>query len=147
MPFIVLASMLVAAIFWVDNSKIYRLFYTVLTLFVLLLIYNTFIIYTADFEFSPWRESGKVAYLVVVVEVLWLLSINAIMALLRRKIYIASDQLMIPFLSALVLGGYLIFYTSPPVWFCITGAVSSVLLFAGEVVLFFINFDKTIRGK
>lgn len=140
-------SLLIAAIFWADNSKIYRTLYIVLNMALLTLIYNTFIIYTADSELSPWHDSGKVAYLVVVIEVLWLLTINAIMALLARKIYIAPDQLMLPFISAVVLGIYLIFYVNPPYWLCIGGAIASVVIFLTSIILFFINFDKSIRGK
>lgn len=147
MHVILVAALLIAAIFWADNVKIYRTLYVALLLMQLTLIYNTFIIYTADFELSPWHESGKVAYLVVVIEVLWLLAINALTALLARKIYIAPDQLMLPFIAAVILGIYLIFYLTPPVWLCIGGAAASVILFAATAALFFINFDKSMRGR
>lgn len=147
MHIILIAALLIAVIFWADNIKIYRIFYTALFLTQLTLIYNTFIIYTADFELSPWHDSGKVAYLVVVIEVLWLLAVNALMALLSRKIYIAPDQLVLPFIAAIILGIYLIFYLTPPVWLCIGGAAASVILFTASVALFFINFDKSMRSR
>ena len=147
MPFVIIYTLLIAAIFWVDHPKIYRTLYVVLSVAVLTLIYNTFIIYTADFELSPWHNSGKVAYLVVVIEALWLLVTNAVMALLSRKMYIPANQLLLPFLSALVLAAYLIFYANPPLWLCICGAIISAILFILTIVLFFINFDKTFRLK
>ena len=147
MPFVVVFTLLVATIFWVDNMKVYRFFYIALTLAMLTLMYNTFIIYTAGFEISPWHNSGKVAYLVVIIEVLWLLAINAVLALLKRKIHITADQLMLPFATALTLGVYAIFYVNPPVWLCIIGAAISVILFISAVVLFFINFEKAILGR
>ena len=100
-----LIALLIAAIFWVDNPKIYKALFIVLNILLLTLIYNTFIIYTADFEQSPWHENGKVSYMVVVLEVLWLLEINVIFALLRKKIFVSADLLSIPFLTALVMGG------------------------------------------
>ncbi len=147
MPFIVACTILVMGIFMVDNLRLYRIFYVALSLLLLTLIYNTFIIYTADFEFSPWHNSGKVAYLVVVIEVLWLLAINAIMALLSRKISISPDQLALPFIAAVILGIYLIFYTNPPKWLCICGAAASVILFFSSLTLFFINFFKNLKEK
>ena len=142
-----LIALLIAAIFWVDNPKIYKALFIVLNILLLTLIYNTFIIYTADFEQSPWHENGKVSYMVVVLEVLWLLEINVIFALLRKKIFVSADLLSIPFLTALVMGGYLIFYLNPPYWFCISGAIISLVLFISILVIFIKNFDKTIRGK
>ena len=100
MPLIIACTILIAAIFMIDNKRLYQLFYIALNLIMLTLIYNTFIIYTADFEMSPWHESGKVAYLVVVVEVLWLLAIDAIMAVLSFKIKISPNQLVIPLVAA-----------------------------------------------
>lgn len=147
MHIILLSALLIAAIFWVDNIKIYRTLYVVLNLMQLTLIYNTFIIYTADFEVSPWHDSGKVAYLVVVIEVLWLLAINALIALLARKLPIAPDQLMLPFIAAAILSVYLIFYLTPPFWLCISGATASVILFVASITLFFLNFDKIMRNK
>lgn len=147
MHIILLSALLIAAIFWVDNIKIYRILYVALNLMQLTLIYNTFIIYTADFEVSPWHDSGKVAYLVVVIEVLWLLAINALTALLARKLPIAADQLMLPFIAAAILGVYLIFYLTPPLWLCISGAAASVILFVASIALFFLNFDKIMRSK
>ncbi|MBP3545779.1 MAG: hypothetical protein J6K16_01435 [Alphaproteobacteria bacterium] len=144
---ILLIALLVASIFWVDNSKIYKTLFIVMNLLLLTLIYNTFIIYTADFEQSPWHENGKISYMAVVLEVLWLLCINVIFALLRKKIYISADLLFIPFLAALVMGGYLIFYLNPPYWLCVSGAVTSLVLFISILFLFVKNFDKTIRGK
>ncbi len=147
MHIILISALLIAAIFWVDNIKIYRTLYVVLNLMQLTLIYNTFIIYTADFEISPWHDSGKVAYLVVVIEVLWLLAINALTALLARKLPIAPDQLMLPFIAAIILGVYLIFYINPPLWLCIGGAAASVILFLASITLFFLNFEKIMRRK
>lgn len=147
MHIILVSALLIAAIFWADNLKIYRALYVALNLMQLTLIYNTFIIYTADFEISPWHDSGKVAYLVVVIEVLWLMAINALIALLARKIYIAPDQLMLPFIAAIILGIYLIFYITPPLWLCVGGAAASIILFFASIVLFFLNFDKTMRGR
>lgn len=147
MHIILVSALLIAAIFWADNLKIYRTLYVALNLMQLTLIYNTFIIYTADFEISPWHDSGKVAYLVVVIEVLWLMAINALIALLARKIYIAPDQLMLPFIAAIILGIYLIFYITPPLWLCVGGAAASIILFFASIVLFFLNFDKTMRGR
>ena len=147
MPFIVACTIFITAIFMVDNFRLYRIFYVALSLMILTLIYNTFIIYTADFEISPWHDSGKVAYLVVVIEVLWLLAINAIMALLSLKIKISPDQLAIPFVAAVILGVYLIFYVNPPVWMCISGAVASVILFFSSLALFFINLFKNLKPK
>jgi hypothetical protein len=57
---ILLIALLIAAIFWVDNPKIYKSLFIVLNILLLTLIYNTFIIYTADFEQSPWYENGKI---------------------------------------------------------------------------------------
>lgn len=147
MPFIIIFTLLILTIFWVNNPKIYRALYIVLNLALLTLIYNTFIIYTADFEISPWHSSGKVAYLVVVLEVLWMLAINAILGLLSRKIYINPNQILLPFIAAVTLGFYLIFYINPPVWLCIGGAFMSVILFFALIALFFINFDKTFHSK
>ena len=147
MSFVVVFTLLIASIFWVDNFTVYRIFYTALTLALLTLMYNTFIICTVEFEISPWHSSGKVAYLVVMVEALWLLAINAIMALLKHKIYISADQLILPFATALILGFYLIFYVNPPLWLCIGGAIISAILFITTIVLFFVNFEKSILGR
>ena len=147
MPFIIACTIFIVGIFMVDNFRLYRIFYVALSLMLLTLIYNTFIIYTSDFEISPWHNSGKVAYLVVVVEVLWLLAINAIMALLSRKIKISPDQLVLPFVAAVILGVYLIFYVNPPMWLCIGGAAASVILFFTAICLFFINFFKNIKSE
>ncbi len=147
MPLIIACTILIAAIFMIDNKRLYQLFYIALNLIMLTLIYNTFIIYTADFEMSPWHESGKVAYLVVVVEVLWLLAIDAIMAVLSFKIKISPNQLVIPFVAAVILGVYAIFYINPPMWLCVGGAVASVILFFTSLTLFFISFYKNIREK
>ena len=146
MPFIIACTVFIAAIFMIDNLRLYRIFYVALNLLLLTLIYNTFIIYTADFEFSPWHNSGKVAYLVVVAEVLWLLAIDAIMGLLSRKIKISPDQLLLPFVAAVILGVYLIFYLEPPMWLCVGGAVASVILFFSTLILFFINYFKNLKS-
>lgn len=146
MPFIIACTVFIAAIFMIDNLRLYRIFYVALNLLLLTLIYNTFIIYTADFEFSPWHNSGKVAYLVVVAEVLWLLAIDAIMGLLSRKIKISPDQLLLPFIAAVILGVYLIFYLEPPMWLCVGGAVASVILFFSTLILFFINYFKNLKS-
>jgi len=146
MPFIIACTVFIAAIFMIDNLRLYRIFYVALNLLLLTLIYNTFIIYTADFEFSPWHNSGKVAYLVVVAEVLWLLAIDAIMGLLSRKIKISPDQLLLPFIAAVILGVYLIFYLETPMWLCVGGAVASVILFFSTLILFFINYFKNLKS-
>lgn len=146
MPFIIACTVFIAAIFMIDNLRLYRIFYVALNLLLLTLIYNTFIIYTADFEFSPWHNSGKVAYLVVVAEVLWLLAIDAIMGLLSRKIKISPDQLLLPFVAAVILGVYLIFYLETPMWLCVSGAVASVILFFSTLILFFINYFKNLKN-
>lgn len=146
MPFIIACTVFIAAIFMIDNLRLYRIFYVALNLLLLTLIYNTFIIYTADFEFSPWHNSGKVAYLVVVAEILWLLAIDAIMGLLSRKIKISPDQLLLPFIAAVILGVYLIFYLEPPMWLCVSGAVASVILFFSTLILFFINYFKNLKS-
>lgn len=146
MPFIIACTVFIAAIFMIDNLRLYRIFYVALNLLLLTLIYNTFIIYTADFEFSPWHNSGKVAYLVVVAEVLWLLAIDAIMGLLSRKIKISPDQLLLPFVAAVILGVYLIFYLEPPMWLCVSGAIASVILFFSTLILFFINYFKNLKS-
>ena len=147
MPLIIACTILIAAIFMIDNKRLYQIFYIILNLILLTLIYNTFIIYTADFEISPWHESGKVAYLVVVVEVLWLLAIDAIMAVLGMKMKISPNQLLIPFVAAIILGIYAIFYINPPLWLCIGGATASVILFFTSLALFFISFFKNFREK
>lgn len=147
MHIILSLALLFAAIFWIDNKIIYRILYVALVLALLTLIYNTFIIYTADFEVSPWHESGKVAYLVVVIEVLWLLAINVLIALLARKVHISKNLLVLPFISAIILGIYLIFYVNPPLWFCVSGAAASTILFLSTIVIFFANFDKSLRSK
>ena len=146
MPFIIACTVFIAAIFMIDNLRLYRIFYVALNLLLLTLIYNTFIIYTADFEFSPWHNSGKVAYLVVVAEILWLLAIDAIMGLLSRKIKISPDQLLLPFIAAVILGVYLIFYLETPMWLCVSGAVASVILFFSTLILFFINYFKNLKS-
>ncbi len=146
MPFIIACTVFIAAIFMIDNLRLYRIFYVALNLLLLTLIYNTFIIYTADFEFSPWHNSGKVTYLVVVAEVLWLLAIDAIMGLLSRKIKISPDQLLLPFIAAVILGVYLIFYLEPPMWLCVSGAIASVILFFSTLILFFINYFKNLKS-
>ena len=146
MPFIIACTVFIAAIFMIDNLRLYRIFYVALNLLLLTLIYNTFIIYTADFEFSPWHNSGKVADLVVVAEVLWLLAIDANMGLLSRKIKISPDQLLLPFVAAVILGVYLIFYLEPPMWLCVSGAIASVILFFSTLILFFINYFKNLKS-
>ena len=144
--FIIVLSLLIAAIFWVDNTKIYKAFYLLLYVIFLTLTYNTFIIYSAKFSFSPWHDSGQVAYLVILAEVIALLAINAIMFLLKKKIFICKDLLFLPFISALILSGYLFFYEGTPLWLCFIGSIIALIMLVTSIVLFFFNFDK-LYGK
>ena len=142
MPFVIAISLLIAAIFWVNNSRIYRILYLLLYVIFLTLTYNTFIIYSAKFSFSPWHDSGQVAYLVILAEVIALLCINAIIFLLKNKIYICKDLLFLPFISAAILSGYLFFYENTPLWLCFTGSILALAMLITSIALFFIKFDK-----
>ena len=84
MPFVIIISLLIAAIFWVDNTKVYKAFYFFLYIVFLTLTYNTFIIYSAKLSFSPWHDSGQVASLVILAEIIALLCINTLMFLLKN---------------------------------------------------------------
>ena len=145
MPFIIVISLLIAAIFWVDNQKIYKAFYLFLYIIFLTLTYNTFIIYSANFAFSPWHDSGQVAYLVILAEIIALLCIGSLMFLLKNKIYICRDLLFLPFVSGIILSGYLLFYENTPLWLCYTGSVIALIMLITSIALFFINFDKIFR--
>ena len=144
-PFIIIFSLLIAAIFWVDNDKVYKTLYLILYVVFLTLTYNTFIIYSAKLSFSPWHDSGQVAHLVVLAEVIALLCINALMFLLKKKIYICKDLLFLPLVSAVILSGYLFFYETTPLWLCYTGSIIALIMLITSVILFFINFDKLYR--
>ena len=145
MPFVIIISLLIAAVFWVDNTKIYKELYLILYLAFLTLTYNTFITYSAKFSFSPWHNSGQVAHLVIFAEVIALLAINAIIFLLKNKIYICKDLLFLPFISAAILSGYLLFYENTPIWLCFTGSILALVMLIGSVSLFLINFEKIFR--
>lgn len=145
MPFIIIFALLVAAIFWVDNDKVYKTFYLFLYIVFLTLTYNTFIIYSSKLSFSPWHDSGQVAQIVILAEVIALLCINAIMFLLKKKIYICKDLLFLPTASAIILGCYLFFYENTPLWLCCTGSIIALIMLITSVILFFINFDKLYK--
>ena len=145
MPLIIAISLLIAAIFWVDNTKVYKTFYLFLYIVFLTLTYNTFIIYSAKLSFSPWHDSGQVAYLVILAEVIALLCINSLMFLLKKKIYICKDLLFLPCVSALILGSYLFFYESTPLWLCYAGSTIALIMLITSIALFFINFDKLFQ--
>ncbi|MBO7555868.1 MAG: hypothetical protein J6T72_00520 [Alphaproteobacteria bacterium] len=145
MPFVIIISLLIAAIFWVDNTKVYKAFYFFLYIVFLTLTYNTFIIYSAKLSFSPWHDSGQVAYLVILAEIIALLCINTLMFLLKNKIFICKDLLFLPFVSAAILSGYLMFYENTPLWLCYAGSTIALIMLMTSVALFFINFDKLFR--
>ena len=145
MPLIIAFSLLIAAIFWVDNTKVYKVFYLFLYIVFLTLTYNTFIIYSAKLSFSPWHDSGQVAHLVILAEIIALLCINAIMFLLKKKIFICKDLLFLPFISAAILSGYLFFYENTPLWLCYAGSILAFAMLITSATLFFINFDRLFR--
>ena len=145
MPFIIAISLLIAAIFWVDNTKVYKTFYLLLYIVFLTLTYNTFIIYSAKLSFSPWHDSGQVAYLVILAEVIALLCINVIIFLLKNKIFICKDLLFLPFISAAILSGYLLFYENTPLILCYAGSIIALIMLITSIALFFINFDKLFQ--
>ena len=143
--FIIIFTLLVAAIFWVDNNKVYKTFYLLLYIVFLTLTYNTFIIYSSKLSFSPWHDSGQVAYIVILAEVIALLCINALMFLLKKKIFICKDLLFLPFVSAIILGSYLFFYENTPLLLCYAGSIIALIMLITSIALFFMNFDKLYR--
>ena len=141
MPFVLIFTLLVITVFWVNSTKLYKAVYIFLNLALLILTFISFVFYTSTFSISPWYTPEGMPSLVIIYLTIWMLIIGGFLFLLSKRIYIPKNTIYITSITAIIMLANKCANTN---WHLL-GVIASLAMFVTIVVLFVKNFDRVLR--
>ena len=140
MPLIILFSLLIAAIFWLNSPLVYRILYIALNLQVIFIFLVAAEIFTSLFPFVPWHENGGIQPIVVIYLAVWLATCGTVLWALSGRMPVNSRVKYLPFAGAAAFGLAVLLNPAANVVVQILASLVALGMMAIQTTLFAITF-------
>lgn len=140
MPLIILFSLLIIAVFWLNSALVYRILYIALNLQVIFIFLVAAEIFTSLFPFVPWHENGGIQPIVVIYLAVWLAACGTVLWALSGRMPVNSWVKYLPFAGAAALGLAVFFNPATNVAVQIFASIVALGMMAMQATLFAITF-------
>ena len=145
MPLIILFSLLIIAVFWLDSLPVYRILYVTANLSVLIILFTAAEILSAFLPFVPWYQVNGLSPVVIIYLAVWLSIFGVIQSALSKYIKIGRPLKYLPFAGAALLSLSIVLPADFSPAIQIFGSVAALVLTIVQVILFALNFKNVFK--
>ena len=144
MPLIILFSLLIIAVFWLDSLPVYRILYVTANLSVLIILFTAEIL-SSFLPFVPWYQVNGLSPVVIIYLAVWLSIFGVIQSALSKYIKIGRPLKYLPFAGAALLSLSIVLPADFSPAIQIFGSVAALVLTIVQVILFALNFKNVFK--
>ncbi len=145
MPLIILFSLLIIAVFWLDSFPVYRILYVIANLSVLIILFTAAEILSSFLPFMPWYQVNALSPVVIIYLAVWLGIFGVIQSALSKYLKIGCLLKYLPFAGAAVLSLSIVLPADFSPAIQIFGSVAALVLTIIQVILFALNFKNVFK--
>lgn len=145
MPLIILFSLLIIAVFWLDSLPVYRILYVIANLSVLIILFTAAETLSSVLPFVPWYQANGFSAVVIIYLAVWLGIFGVIQSALSKYLKIGRPLKYLPFAGAAVLSLSIAMPVDFGAAIQIFGSVAALALTIMQIILFALNFKNVFK--